>query len=167
VGAHLSGLIGDSPVGIPNNLFPIISSVAAGELSHVVVFGDDYNTKDGTGVRDYIHVVDLAEGHLASLEKIESLNGLFIYNLGTGIGCSVLECIKLFENITGKQIKHVTSNRRNGDIPYSVANPLKANDELGWRASRDLVVMCRDEWSRKQRIINKSQKSDLKTIKIQ
>jgi UDP-glucose 4-epimerase len=145
VGAHTSGLIGEDPSGIPNNLMPLIARVAAGELPHLNVFGNDYDTPDGTGVRDYIHVTDLALGHLHALEKIDRLP-LAVYNLGTGRGYSVLEAIRAFEKASGRPIPHVIAPRRPGDIAASWADPSKAARELGWQATRDLDAMCADAW---------------------
>ena len=148
VGAHESGLIGEEPQGIPNNLMPYVVRVAAGILPQLSVFGDDYNTPDGTGVRDYIHVVDLAKGHVLALNKLEKENeGLFIYNLGTGTGYSVLDMVKAFEKATGKDVPYKIAPRRSGDIATCFADPKKARDELGWKATRTLEDMCRDSWN--------------------
>ena len=148
VGAHESGLIGEEPQGIPNNLMPYIVRVAAGILPQLSVFGDDYNTPDGTGVRDYIHVVDLAKGHVLALNKLEKENkGLFIYNLGTGTGYSVLDMVKAFEKATGKDVPYKIAPRRSGDIATCYADPKKAKEELGWEATRTLEDMCRDSWN--------------------
>ena len=148
VGAHESGLIGEEPKGIPNNLMPYIVRVANGELKELSVFGNDYNTPDGTGVRDYIHVVDLAKGHLKALEKLEKEGqGLYIYNLGTGTGYSVLDMIKAFENATGKKVPYKISPRRQGDIATCYADPTKAEQELGWKAEKTLDDMCKDSWN--------------------
>jgi len=146
VGAHLSGLIGEDPNGIPNNLLPYISQVGVGKLSLLAIFGDDYDTPDGTGVRDYIHVVDLAIGHLKALTRIESDTGVFIYNLGTGNGYSVLDMVKAFEAASGKVIPYQVSPRRKGDIAACYAAPEKAFSDLGWQAERDLDVMMQDTW---------------------
>jgi UDP-glucose 4-epimerase len=146
VGAHSSGLIGEDPKGIPNNLTPFIARVAAGKLSRINVFGDDYPTPDGTGVRDYIHVVDLVLGHIAAIEKISS-PGVHIYNLGTGTGYSVLEVIKAFEKACGKKLPFVITNRRPGDIASCYADPGKAEKELGWKAERGLDEMCASLWN--------------------
>lgn len=155
VGAHQSGLIGEEPQGIPNNLMPYIVRVAAGILPELSVFGNDYNTPDGTGVRDYIHVVDLAKGHLKALEKLnKEKKGLFIYNLGTGIGYSVLDMIKAFEKVTGKEVKYKIAPRRQGDIATCYSNPEKAQKELNWKAEKTLEDMCKDSWN----FIKKSQK---------
>ncbi len=148
VGAHSSGLIGEEPQGIPNNLMPYIVRVAAGILPELSVFGDDYDTPDGTGVRDYIHVVDLAKGHVKALEKIDKENqGLYIYNLGTGTGYSVLDMVKAFENATGKKVKYKITGRRAGDIATCYADPKKAEEELGWVAEKTLEDMCKDSWN--------------------
>ncbi|MGE5613684.1 MAG: UDP-glucose 4-epimerase GalE [Bacillota bacterium] len=147
VGAHGSGLIGEDPNGIPNNLVPYISQVAIGKLKEVSVFGDDYHTPDGTGVRDYIHVEDLAEGHLKALEKIRGNPGIAVYNLGTGRGTSVLEMIRAFSRASGRNIPYKVAGRRPGDVAVSYADPSKAERELGWKASRDIDDMCRDTWN--------------------
>lgn len=148
VGAHESGLIGEEPQGIPNNLMPYVVRVAAGILPQLSVFGNDYNTPDGTGVRDYIHVVDLAKGHVLALNKLEKENkGLFIYNLGTGTGYSVLDMVKAFEKATGKEVPYKIAPRRSGDIATCYANPKKAKKELGWEATKTLEDMCRDSWN--------------------
>lgn len=146
IGAHESGEIGENPAGIPNNLFPYVSKVAIGELETVNVFGNDYDTPDGTGVRDYIHVVDLAEGHIKALEKLNSHPGLVTYNLGTGKGYSVLEIIHNFEKACGKKIPYNITDRRPGDIDMCYADPGKAKKELGWEAKRDIEKMCEDAW---------------------
>ncbi len=146
IGAHKSGEIGENPNGIPNNLLPYVAKVASGELETVNVFGNDYDTPDGTGVRDYIHVVDLAEGHIKALEKLNSHPGLVTYNLGTGKGYSVLEIIKSFEKACGKKIPYNITERRPGDIDMCYANPDKAKKELGWEAKRDIAEMCEDAW---------------------
>lgn len=147
VGAHESGLIGEDPNGIPNNLIPYISQVAIGKLECLSVFGDDYDTKDGTGVRDYIHVVDLADGHLKALEKIKDNTGVFIYNLGTGVGYSVLDMVKAFSKACGKDVKYKIVDRRPGDIASCYADPAKAKAELGFEATHNLDDMCRDTWN--------------------
>lgn len=147
IGAHKSGLIGEDPNGIPNNLMPYIARVAAGKLEIFSVFGSDYPTKDGTGVRDYIHVVDLSLGHLKALEKIIQSKGIEPYNLGTGKGYSVLEVIQAFENTTGQRVNYKLARRRPGDIAECYANPQKAKLELGWTAKRDLNEMCSDSWN--------------------
>ncbi|MEI3356173.1 MAG: UDP-glucose 4-epimerase GalE [Clostridia bacterium] len=147
VGAHESGLIGEEPQGIPNNLMPYVARVAAGKLKELSVFGNDYDTKDGTGVRDYIHVVDLAKGHVAALEKLDKeKKGLFIYNLGTGKGYSVLDMVKGFEKATGKKVPYKIAPRRAGDIATCYADPKKAKEELGWEAEKDINDMCKDSW---------------------
>lgn len=148
VGAHESGLIGEEPQGIPNNLMPYIVRVASGKLKELSVFGDDYDTPDGTGVRDYIHVVDLAIGHLKALNKIEKEGkGLYIYNLGTGTGYSVLDMVKAFEKTTGKKVAYKIAPRRAGDIATCYADPQKAKEELGWEATKTLEDMCQDSWN--------------------
>lgn len=147
VGAHESGLIGEEPQGIPNNLMPYVARVAAGQLKELSVYGNDYDTKDGTGVRDYIHVVDLAKGHVAALKKLDKENkGLFIYNLGTGKGYSVLDMVKGFEKATGKKVPYKIAPRRAGDIATCYADPKKAKEELGWEAKKDINDMCKDSW---------------------
>lgn len=147
VGAHESGLIGEEPQGIPNNLMPYVARVAAGILPELSVFGNDYDTPDGTGVRDYIHVVDLAKGHVKALEKLDKEHeGLFIYNLGTGTGYSVLDMVKAFEKATGKEVKYKIAPRRPGDIAKCYADPAKAKIELGWIAEKNLDDMCKDSW---------------------
>ncbi len=146
VGAHESGRIGEDPAGIPNNLMPYISQVAAGKLKRLRVFGNDYPTPDGTGVRDYIHVVDLAKGHIAALKKL-SANGIYTYNLGTGRGYSVLDAVKAFEKANGLEIPYDIVDRRPGDIAECYADPALAEKELGWHAEKDLVDMCRDAWN--------------------
>jgi UDP-glucose 4-epimerase len=146
VGAHPSGLIGEAPNDIPNNLMPYISQVAIGKLPALSVFGDDYPTPDGTGVRDYIHVVDLALGHLKATEMLNTGPGLVIYNLGTGCGYSVLEVVAAFEKASGKKIPYRILPRRPGDIAVSYADPAKARQELGWQARRGLDEMCADAW---------------------
>ena len=146
VGAHKSGKIGEDPKDIPNNLFPYISQVAIGRLKELSVYGNDYPTSDGTGVRDYIHVVDLASGHLKALEKIKGRTGLSVYNLGAGRGYSVLEAIAAFSKASGKQIPYRITERRPGDIPACYADPSKANRELGWKALGGIDEMCADVW---------------------
>jgi UDP-glucose 4-epimerase len=147
VGAHTSGRIGEDPKGIPNNLLPYITQVAVGRLQELSVFGDDYPTKDGTGVRDYIHVVDLALGHLRALERITDNCGVFTYNLGTGNGYSVLEMVKAFEKACGHEIAYRVAPRRPGDIAECYADPTLANDELNWQAQRGLDEMMSDSWN--------------------
>jgi hypothetical protein len=146
IGAHKSGKIGESPVGIPNNLIPYVTEVAVGKLDHVNVFGDDYDTEDGTGVRDYIHVVDLARGHIQAIKKFEEEKKVRIYNLGTGRGYSVLDIINTFSDIVGKKIKYVITKRRSGDIDKCFADPTKAKKELSWVAKYGLREMCEDSW---------------------
>ncbi len=146
VGAYKSGTIGEDPAGAPNNLMPYISQVAVGKREYLSVFGNDYPTKDGTGVRDYIHVVDLAEGHVKALKKINDNSGLSIYNLGTGHGYSVLEMIKAFEKASGKTVSYKITSRRPGDIAECWALPAKAERELGWKAQRGIEKMCEDTW---------------------
>ena len=147
VGAHESGLIGEEPQGIPNNLMPYVVRVAAGILPELSVFGDIYDTPDGTGVRDYIHVVDLAKGHIKALEKAEKENsGIFIYNLGTGTGYSVLDIVKAFEKATGKNVPYKIVGPREGDVAACYSDPSKAEKELGWRAEKNLEDMCKDSW---------------------
>ncbi len=146
IGAHKSGLIGESPNGIPNNLMPYINQVALGKLDHLNVFGNDYPTPDGTGVRDYIHVVDLAKGHVKALAKARKITGAEVYNLGTGKGYSVLEIVNAFEIATGLKVKYEIAPRRAGDIPECYADPTKAKKELGWCAEKELEEMCKDSW---------------------
>lgn len=148
IGAHESGLIGETPNGIPANLMPYIAKVAKGELECLSVFGNDYNTPDGTGVRDYIHVVDLAIGHIKALEKLQKENkGLYIYNLGTGKGYSVLDIINTFEEANNVKINYKIVERRPGDIAECYANPTKAKEELGFIATKTLEDMCKDSWN--------------------
>ena len=147
IGAHESGLIGEDPNGIPNNLMPYISQVAVGKLEKLSVFGSDYPTHDGTGVRDYIHVVDLAKGHVCAIEYAKSHTGAEIINLGTGVGYSVLDIVKAFEKATGKKIPYVMAPRRAGDIAECYADPAKAEELLGWKATYTLEDMCRDSWN--------------------
>ena len=155
VGAHESGLIGEEPQGIPNNLMPYIVRVASGQLKELSVFGNDYDTPDGTGVRDYIHVVDLAKGHVKALEKLDKeQQGLYIYNLGTGTGYSVLDMVKAFEKATGKEVPYKIAPRRAGDIATCYAEPIKAKEELNWQAEKTLEEMCKDSWN----YINKCKK---------
>ncbi len=146
IGAHKSGTIGENPNGIPNNLMPYITQVAVGRLKELGVFGNDYNTPDGTGVRDYIHVVDLAQGHVKALKKIEEKAGLCIYNLGTGTGYSVLDMVKNFEAATGVKIPYAIKDRRPGDIAVCYADAAKAKEELGWEAKNGIKEMCEDSW---------------------
>ena len=146
IGAHESGLIGEDPKGIPNNLVPYIAQVAVGKLQCLGVFGNDYPTHDGTGVRDYIHVVDLAVGHVKALKKIEEKAGVCIYNLGTGKGYSVLDVVKAYEKACGREIKYEIKPRRPGDIATCYADASKAREELGWEAERGIEEMCADSW---------------------
>lgn len=146
VGAHESGLIGEDPSGIPNNLLPYMAQVAGGRLTELAIFGDDYPTPDGTGVRDYIHVVDLAEGHLRALEALQIRSGLHVWNLGTGHGYSVLEMVRAFEAASGKSVPYRIAPRRPGDIAICYADPAKAEQDLGWKAKLGLDAMMRDAW---------------------
>ena len=146
IGAHKSGLIGENPNGTPNNLMPYILKVASGELPCLNIFGNDYNTYDGTGIRDYIHVVDLAKAHLKALNKIDMNNNLSIYNIGTGRGYSVLDVIDTFERVNLIRINYKTVDRRPGDIDEYYSNPTKAERELDWKAELDLEEMCKDSW---------------------
>jgi len=147
IGAHKSGLIGEDPNGIPNNLMPYIARVAAGQLEVLSVFGSDYNTKDGTGVRDYIHVVDLSLGHIKAVEKVLKTKGVDEYNLGTGNGYSVLEVVNAFEKASGKKVNYKIVDRRPGDIAQCYADPHKAKTELGWVAQKGIDEMCLDSWN--------------------
>ena len=151
IGAHKSGLIGEDPEGIPNNLLPYVAQVAIGKLPEINVFGDDYDTPDGTGVRDYIHVVDLARGHVKAIERFAKKDGVFICNLGTGHGYSVLDVIHAFEKACGKKLPYVIRERRPGDIATCYSSPAKAEKELGWTAEFDLEDMCRDSWNWQQK----------------
>jgi UDP-glucose 4-epimerase len=146
IGAHISGQIGEDPMGIPNNLMPYITQVAVGKLEELSVFGNNYDTVDGTGVRDYIHVVDLALGHLKALDKVLTSNGIDAYNLGTGKGYSVLELINAFEKASGKKVPYRITDERPGDVSICFANPEKAKKELGWVAVRGIKEMCEDSW---------------------
>lgn len=146
IGAHKSGLMGENPNGIPNNLMPYITQVAVGKLKELGVFGNDYDTPDGTGVRDYIHVVDLAIGHVKALKKIKEKAGLCVYNLGTGVGYSVLDIVKNFEEATGVKVPYQIKERRAGDIATCYADATKAKEELGWVAERGIKEMCEDSW---------------------
>lgn len=146
IGAHESGKIGEDPNGIPNNLMPYVAKVAAGKLPKVHVFGDDYNTQDGTGVRDYIHVVDLAKGHVKAVEKLKEKPGVKAYNLGTGVGYSVLDVIHNFEKACGHEIPYEIDPRRAGDIDACYADATKAKEELGWTAQYGMDKMCEDSW---------------------
>lgn len=148
IGAHESGLIGEEPQGIPNNLMPYIVRVASGKLKELSIFGDDYDTPDGTGVRDYIHVVDLAKGHVKAIEKLNKEgSGIYIYNLGTGKGYSVLDIVKTFEKVTGQKVPYKIVERRTGDLAMFYANSKKAQEELGWKAEKTLEDMCKDSWN--------------------
>jgi len=147
IGAHESGRIGEDPNGIPNNLMPYITQVAVGKREKLYVFGNDYDTHDGTGVRDYIHVVDLAKGHIKALEKAMKGSGVDVYNLGTGTGYSVLDVVKTFERVNGVKIPYVITHRRPGDVDKCFADPTKAHKELGWKAEKNLEDMCRDSWN--------------------
>lgn len=146
IGAHKSGMIGEDPKGIPNNLVPYIAQVAVGKLACLGVFGNDYDTPDGTGVRDYIHVVDLAIGHVKAIKKLEDKEGVLIYNLGTGHGYSVLDVVKAYEKACGKPVPYEIKERRPGDIASCYADPTKAKKELGWVAERGIEEMCEDSW---------------------
>jgi UDP-glucose 4-epimerase len=146
IGAHESGRIGEDPNGIPNNLMPFITQVAVGKMKELKVFGSDYSTVDGTGIRDYIHVIDLALGHLKALEKVQGSNGVEAYNLGTGTGYSVLEIVSAFEKASNKKIPYQLVARRPGDVAICYADPEKAKQELGWAAIRGIEKMCRDSW---------------------
>ncbi|MCD7722852.1 MAG: UDP-glucose 4-epimerase GalE [Clostridiales bacterium] len=146
IGAHKSGTMGEDPNGLPNNLMPYITQVAIGKLDHLNVYGNDYDTPDGTGVRDYIHVVDLALGHVKAVEKAADESGLFIYNLGTGKGYSVLDVVNAFEKASGVKIKYEICPRRAGDLDTCYSDPSKARRELGWQAERGIVEMCEDSW---------------------
>ena len=146
IGAHESGLIGEDPSGIPNNLVPYIAQVAVGRLEKLHIFGDDYPTHDGTGVRDYIHVVDLARGHVAALKKLETGCGLFVCNLGTGVGYSVLDVLHAYEGACGKTLPYVIDPRRPGDVAECYADPTRAREELGWEAQYGIDEMCASSW---------------------
>ncbi|MCL1920777.1 MAG: UDP-glucose 4-epimerase GalE [Kiritimatiellaeota bacterium] len=146
IGAHASGLIGEAPAGVPNNLLPFVAQVAVGRRPSLSVFGGDYPTRDGTGVRDYIHVVDLAQGHIRAIEKLASNPGFAAYNLGTGQGYSVLDIVKAFEQASGRSVPYSIQPRRPGDVAECWADPAKARRELGWTAQRDLLTMCEDAW---------------------
>lgn len=147
IGAHPSGLMGEDPKGIPNNLMPYITQVASGKLQRLRVFGDDYDTPDGTGVRDYIHVVDLATGHVKTLQATHNQPGVHIWNLGTGVGYSVLDVVHAFEKATGIEIPYDIMPRRAGDIASTYASADKAKREMGWVAQYDIADMCRDSWN--------------------
>lgn len=147
VGAHPSGRIGEDPADIPNNLFPYVAQVASGRLESLKVFGDDYDTPDGTGVRDYIHVCDLARGHLAALDALSEREGCHVWNLGTGVGASVLEVLAAWSAAVGRELPYQIVPRRDGDVAVSLANPTKAQNELGWHSTRSLAQMCADHWA--------------------
>lgn len=147
IGAHSSGLIGEDPNGIPNNLMPYITKVATGKLDHLNIFGNDYPTKDGTGIRDYIHVCDLAQGHVKALKKLETNCGLVVYNLGTGTGYSVLEIVNTFNEVCGDLVKYEFAPRRDGDIDVCYASPEKAEKELGFKATHTLADMCKSSYN--------------------
>lgn len=147
IGAHHTGLIGEDPSGVPNNLLPYIAQVASGRLDQLTVHGDDYSTPDGTGIRDYIHVVDLARGHLAAISKPAQKNSANIYNLGTGKGQSVLEAIKVFQEASGREIAYTVGERRKGDVAECYADPTRAKNELGWVAAKTLRDACQDSWN--------------------
>lgn len=155
IGAHESGLIGERPSGTPNNLMPYITQVAAGKQDKLYIFGDDYPTPDGTGVRDYIHVVDLAKGHVAALDYVRKHTGTEIFNLGTGRGCSVKELVKVFEEVNGVKIPHIIVPRREGDVAECYADASKAYEILGWKAERGIREMCRDAWRWEQNLQKK------------
>ena len=146
IGSHESGLLGEEPQGIPNNLMPYIVRVACGQVKELSVFGGDYDTPDGTCIRDYLHVVDLAKGHIKALDKLNEGNGVYIYNLGTGVGYSVLDVVNTFMKATGKDVPYKITERRAGDLPAFYADATKAEKELGWKAEKSLEDMCRDSW---------------------
>ena len=146
IGSHESGLLGEEPQGIPNNLMPYIVRVACGQLKELSVFGGDYDTPDGTCIRDYLHVVDLAKGHIKALDKLNEANKVYIYNLGTGVGYSVLDVVNTFMKATGKDVPYKITERRAGDLPAFYADATKAEKELGWKAEKSLEDMCRDSW---------------------
>lgn len=158
VGAHESGLLGENPRGIPNNLMPYISQVSVGQLKELNIFGNDYNTKDGTGVRDYIHVVDLAKGHLAALDKLKTRCGLVVYNLGTGVGYSVLDMVNAFNKCCGGKVRYKFAPRRAGDVDECFASPEKAYNELGWKATKSLDDMCESTYNYQLKQLNKPHK---------
>ena len=147
IGAHKSGLIGEDPRGIPNNLMPYISQVAIGRRECLSVFGNDYDTHDGTGVRDYIHVVDLARGHVAAIDYMRTHKGENVFNLGTGTGYSVLDMVKAFERVSGQKVPYKIVERRPGDLGVVYADPARSAEELGWKAEHNLDDMCRDTWN--------------------
>jgi UDP-glucose 4-epimerase len=156
IGAHPSGEIGEDPNGIPNNLMPYITKVASGELPQLSVYGDDYDTIDGTGVRDYLHVVDLAKGHIKALEKVMKETGVDAYNLGTGKGYSVLELLAAFQEASGQHVPYQIVARRPGDIASCYASPVKAEAKLGWTATKGIEEMCRDAWRWQQTLTNRN-----------
>lgn len=156
VGAHESGKIGEEPRGTPQNLMPLINLVASGILKRLKIYGADYDTNDGTGVRDYIHVIDLAKGHLKALDRLNSMKGIEDYNLGTGVGYSVLELVKHFESTTGMKVPHVITDRREGDVDICVANPNKAKNILQWETTKSIEDMCRDSWRWQLNIMKES-----------
>ena len=160
IGAHPSGLIGEMPQGTPNNLLPYVAGVAAGTLEKLHVFGDDYPTPDGTGVRDYIHVVDLARGHLAALRYADTRQGAEVFNLGTGHGYSVLEMVRAFEKANGVTVPYQIDPRRPGDVAACYADTRKAERVLGWRAERSLEDMCRDAWRWQQHYLETQRKAE-------
>ena len=147
IGAHESGLIGEDPLQPPSNIFPLIAKVAKGEMTHISIFGDDYDTHDGTGLRDFIHVMDLAEGHIECLNQLSQKPGSHIYNLGTGMGSTVMELITMYEKISGKSIAYKIAPRRDGDIAQSYADVSKIKSELGWNAKRTIETACTDSWN--------------------
>ncbi|MBR6120148.1 MAG: GDP-mannose 4,6-dehydratase, partial [Oscillospiraceae bacterium] len=146
IGAHESGLLGDDPNGIPNNLMPYVARVAAGQLPRLTIFGNDYPTRDGTCLRDYLHVVDLAKGHISALEYAETHTGAEAFNLGTGDGVSVLELVNAFQKVNGVPVPYVIGARRDGDLAEVYANPTRAHEELHWTAEKSVDDMCRDSW---------------------
>ena len=158
VGAHESGLLGENPRGIPNNLMPYISQVSVGQLKELNIFGNDYNTKDGTGVRDYIHVVDLAKGHLAALDKLKTRCGLVVYNLGAGVGYSVLDMVNACNKCCGGKVRYKFAPRRAGDVDECFASPEKAYNELGWKATKSLDDMCESTYNYQLKQLNKAHK---------
>lgn len=146
IGAHESGKIGEDPEGLPNNIMPLILRNACGVLPELTIYGDDYDTPDGTCIRDYVHVLDIASGHVSAIKKLFESNGIYVYNLGTGKGCSVFELINTFERVLGKSLRYSIGKRREGDLPVCFADTKKAERELGWLASRDIEQMCIDSW---------------------
>lgn len=160
IGSHPSGIIGERPNGTPNNLMPYITQVAAGHQAVLSIFGDDYPTVDGTGVRDYIHVVDLARAHVKALEKLREKCGVHVYNLGTGRGCSVLEVVRTFEQVTGQNVPYVIKERRTGDVAECYCDASKAKQELGWESEYTIEDMCRDAWNWECQFMNESERND-------